>query len=99
MPEEVVIDVQAVIATIDPKATYLLSLLKGERALSGADLKGAARTYSGKYRETRRWAADLCRKAGGHIRKGPHGKLTLEWSRAPRGAGHGSCPIGKVRIY
>lgn len=83
----------------DPRATYLLAVLKGERALSGADLKGTAASYWEDYRRSRRKAAEICREAGGHVRKSPKGKLTLEWTIAPRRAKKVESSVGAAMAY
>lgn len=75
-------------------SAYAEAVAAGKRALSGADLEGTARLYSDLYAETRKKVAAAWIAEGGHIRRGAHGRLSLEEGPPPSGAKAGHCAAG-----
>lgn len=61
------------------KGTYQRNILLGYQCLSGADLRGAARSFSGKYRQSSQNLIARCKKAGLFIQEivGPNNRRDL----------------------
>ena len=61
------------------RGCYQRALLSGSEALSGATLRGRAKSYGARYAESRRNLLSRCRQAGLAIseRRGSHGKRIL----------------------
>lgn len=91
--------VEKALASLSPRAHYARAVVEGKQALSGADLRGKARQYGAHYYRQRLAAVKAAVEAGAHIRRGAHGKLTLEWGRIPAGARGDRCAMGLTVIY
>jgi hypothetical protein len=62
------------LALLSPRQRYAAAVLSGERAWSGADLRGKARQYGGDYYRQRLSAEAALRKAGGKLLYIEHGR-------------------------
>ena len=93
-------EAEALLAQRHPRmGHYGYSVLRGSALLSGADLQGKASEYGSSYYETRQKVIAIVEECGGHIRKGPHGKLTIEWADLPEGAEYSVCALGDCWKY
>jgi hypothetical protein len=61
------------------RGTYQRAILQGDEAISGATLRGAAKSYSGRYAASARNILARCRAAGLAVseRRGDHGKRII----------------------
>ena len=83
-PNTLILDADArIIAAQTARGSYQRALLSGERRWSGADLRGAARGYLGRYAGSRAQLLRRLRAAGLGVARiaGPHGReIVALWS-------------------
>ena len=80
---------------------YAHDIIDGLRALSGADLQGAAKVYGGSYKRARLAAVEAIEAAGGHVRRSTDSRhrLTVEWGDIPADADLDGCSVGDCWVY